>query len=85
MSKKKLSEYPVEDLRRVVVNPFFAVNISRGLVGLHEPLTTKERWISANKRLIKQMGVEGWLALLLSVLEGNYVIKEEWTGGDNNE
>lgn len=58
-----------QDLKEVVINPFYAINIYPGLAAEHEPLITKEKWVKANENLIKEIGIEEWLKTLLDVLE----------------
>jgi hypothetical protein len=53
----------------MIVNPFYAITIADMLCVDHQPLVTKEQWVSANKNLIKEMGAEKWLRTLLDVLE----------------
>jgi hypothetical protein len=52
-----------------ILNPMLVVNVSDGLEGEHEPLVTRELWIQANEKMIKEMGPERWLWQLLEVLE----------------
>jgi hypothetical protein len=61
-----------DDVTVMLINPIYAVSIDRDLVGSHEPIVSKERWIEANEQLIDEIGTEQWLRRLLSVLEGNY-------------
>jgi hypothetical protein len=61
-----------DDVTAMLINPIYAVAIDPGLVGSHEPIVTKQRWIEANERLIDEIGAETWLRRLLAVLEGNY-------------
>jgi hypothetical protein len=61
-----------DDVAAMLINPVYAVSINPDLVGRHESIVTKERWIQANKRLIEEVGAEQWLRRLLAVLEGDY-------------
>jgi len=56
----------------LLINPIYAVSIDSDLVGSHEPIVSKERWIEANEKLINEIGTEEWLRRLLAVLEGDY-------------
>jgi hypothetical protein len=61
-----------EDVSRMVINPFYAINFSERLFGEHPAIVPKEQWVQANVKLIGEMGTEAWLKTLLSVLEGNF-------------
>lgn len=61
-----------DDVMAMLINPIYAVSIDPDLVGEHEPILTKERWIEANEKLIDEIGAETWLRRLLAVLEGDY-------------
>jgi hypothetical protein len=56
----------------MIANPFYALNIDEGLTMPHEPLISEDDWIKANVNLIKELGSEGYLRNLLSILKGNY-------------
>ncbi len=57
------------NLEDVMVNPFYAVNISPDLTAKHEPMVSKETWVKSNAQLIEKMGKEEWLNRLLLILE----------------
>jgi hypothetical protein len=61
-----------EDVTGMLINPIYAVSIDPDLVGSHEPIVSKERWIEANEKLIDEIGAQTWLRRLLAVLEGDY-------------
>lgn len=52
-----------------IINPATTINIPDRLKGDHEPLITRELWINANEKLVKEIGVETWLWRLLDMLE----------------
>lgn len=52
-----------------IINPSLAVHISERLRGRHEPLITREQWMQANVKQIKEIGSDNWLWRLLNVLE----------------
>jgi hypothetical protein len=60
------------DAGALLGNPFYVINIDPALAEAHEPLVDEEQWISANVKLIEQLGPEGYLRNLLSILQGNY-------------
>ena len=57
-----------DDVRRVMVNPFYAIQISPTLSVGHEPIISREEWIKANTSAIQEEGAVLWLETLLSVL-----------------
>jgi hypothetical protein len=66
-------------LEDVMINPFYALNISPALSEKHEPMVSKETWVKSNVRLMDQMGKEEWLNRLLRILETG-----EQPHGENN-
>lgn len=58
-----------QELREMLINPFYAIQFAPVLTEDHKPLTSKETWIKANAKLIDEIGKEVWLANLLRVLE----------------
>ena len=60
-----------DDITAMLINPVYAVSIDQNLVGSHQPIIPRERWIEANQRLIDEIGPEEWLRRLLAVLEGD--------------
>jgi hypothetical protein len=61
-----------DDVAAMLINPVYAISIDPDLAGAHETIVSRERWITANKRLIDELGVDQWLNRLLAVLEGKY-------------
>lgn len=51
------------------IDPSITIKASDRLRGEHEPLVTREQWVQANAKLIKELGRADWLYLLLGVLE----------------
>jgi hypothetical protein len=62
------------DAINMLINPYYAVNISSDLAGEHEPLVTQDQWIEANLRLLDEIGSRKWLEQLLAVLQGYYPV-----------
>jgi hypothetical protein len=60
-----------EDLIRVLIDPFYTINVDPALVAEHHPIVSKAQWVRANSRLIDELGAEEWLVYLLSILEGD--------------
>ena len=59
------------------INPSLALNIDPMFAAEHPPLIERDMWVGANVMQIREMGTEGWLALLLDVLAGDIVTAEE--------
>jgi hypothetical protein len=62
------------DAINMLINPYYAVNISPDLAGEHEPLVTEEQWTQANLKLIDEIDARKWLEHLLAVLQGDYLV-----------
>jgi hypothetical protein len=58
------------DVKDMLINPFYAININPDLAAEHEPLVSEAQWLQANLRLIDEIGAEKWLERLLAVLQG---------------
>ena len=61
-----------DDVTGLLINPIYAVSIDPDLMGKHEALISKQRWIDVNRTLIDEIGPEEWLRRLLEVLEGDF-------------
>jgi hypothetical protein len=57
-----------EDILAAFIDPRGAIDIKHEPSRKPKPLTS-ERWLSNNRHLIRQMGVEWWLEKLVYVLE----------------
>ncbi len=61
-----------DDLKQMLINPYYAINIAPALATNHEPMIDHATWVQANLVLIEEIGNEEWLARLLAVLQGDY-------------
>jgi hypothetical protein len=59
-----------DDVRDMLVNPFYAINIEPELALKHEPLVSEADWVGANLQLMDEIGAQAWLERLLAVLQG---------------
>jgi hypothetical protein len=59
-----------EDVKNMIANPFYAINIEPELALEHQPLVSESQWIAANLKLMDEIGAEEWLERLLAVLQG---------------
>lgn len=66
-------EEPVDDndMKNMLISPFYAININPDLAIEHEPLVTESQWVEANLKLIDEIGAHEWLERLLAVLQGS--------------
>ncbi len=67
---KKLT---ITELQKIIASPYYCINIHPMLSTEHDPLVSKELWIKAATREIKEIGEPKFLEHLLEVLEGDYV------------
>lgn len=58
---------------KLLMNPFYCITIDSNLSEDHIPLISKEMWIQAQIKLIKELGNEEYFKNLLLILEGEYV------------
>lgn len=61
-----------DDLIRILIDPYYAINVAPDLAVDHQPIISKIDWIKANRHLIDELGTDKWLVYLLSILEGEY-------------
>jgi hypothetical protein len=54
-----------DSVARVLIDPRYCL--------VTPPTVTKEKWIAANAKLIREMGAENYLATLLTILRKDYV------------
>ncbi len=66
-----MSVFSTNDLEKLLVSPFYCIQIDEDLTMEHEPLVSEELWIAANIVLIREIGAEKWLLQLLEVLQGD--------------
>jgi hypothetical protein len=68
-----MHEVPEDDVRRILLNPFYAIEIAPVLAEPHETMVSEDQWVAANAQLIQKVGAEAWLRELLTVLKGDFV------------
>ena len=64
-------------IKRLMVNPFYAITVDPVFCAPHESMMSREAWISVNARLIREEGPEVYLTNLLQVLEGDFLTGAE--------
>ena len=67
-----MTKWTEKDVEGILTNPFYAIQLHPTLCVEHPPIVSREQWIAANARMIKEMGARAWLARLLDVLEGDF-------------
>jgi hypothetical protein len=67
------SNWVPSDIARMLMNPFYAIDINPSLALPHEPLISEEEWIAVNLQMIADIGPESFLRTLLHVLKGGYL------------
>lgn len=55
--------------RKILANPFYAINIHPALHFEHEPIISEEQWIATATRVIAEEGSETFLRTLLDALK----------------
>jgi hypothetical protein len=58
-----------DEVQRIMMNPFYAIKIHPILTQEHPPLVDEEMWIQTNIRLIKEVGAENYVRVLLDILK----------------
>jgi hypothetical protein len=71
------STWVPSDIARMLMNPFYAIDINPNLALPHEPLLSEEEWIAANLRMIADIGPESFLRTLLHILKGGYLAGDD--------
>ena len=65
-----------EHIQRILINPFYAIQVAPQFVVSHTPSLSDEEWVNVNAALIQEMGAEQWLTLLLDLLQGETLSEE---------
>lgn len=64
-----LSKWTANQVKDIIINPFYAIQMNPALSAEHPPIVSKDQWVQANVSLINEMGPEKWLRFLLQTLE----------------
>jgi hypothetical protein len=65
-----------DSLRRIIINPFYAITIAPQLTEMHEPSMDEAEWVRTNATLTGKLGAASWLRQLLDALEGKAGVQE---------
>jgi hypothetical protein len=66
-----------QDLARILIDPYYAINVDPTIAAEHQPIVSKAQWVKANVQLIEELGSKQWLVYLLSILEGDFPRRPE--------
>ncbi len=72
-----MAHFTKDSLRRIIINPFYAITVAPQLTEEHGPAMGEAEWVQANASLMREMGCERWLRHLLDVLEGKVAAPEQ--------
>jgi hypothetical protein len=62
-----------EELSKVLANPFYCLRSVHPIFAQdHDTLVSEEQWVKASANLIREIGEEKFLRLLLENLKGHY-------------
>ena len=64
-----MPHFTEDSLRRIIINPFYAITVASQLTEEHEPSMDEAEWVRTNATLIGEMGAASWLRQLLDMLE----------------
>ncbi len=64
-----MPHFTEDSLRRIIINPFYAITVAPQLTEEHTPAMDETEWVRTNATLIGEMEAAGWLRLLLDMLE----------------
>lgn len=79
------SSWVPSDIARMLMNPFYAIDIDQNLALPHEPLVSEEEWIAVNLRMISDIGPESFLRTLLHILKGGYLASDDADSAEDQD
>lgn len=65
-----MPQFTEDTLRRIMINPFYAITVAPQFTTEHAPAMSEAEWVRTNASLMGELGAERWLRQLLEVLEG---------------
>lgn len=57
------------EVRKMLANPFYAIEIDESLCSPHEPIVSEDQWVMAALRAMRDHGPEAFLRDLLEALK----------------
>lgn len=70
-------EMSLQELRKILANPFYAVEIHPALFDEHEPLISEEVWIEAALTMIEEEGPKVFIHALIEALKDPVLVDGE--------
>jgi len=70
-----MEELTTEQLKKIMANPFYCINIHPIMCEKHEVMIDKETWKKCANRFIHEEGIDEFLDNLLDNLEWNFRVK----------
>ena len=64
-----MPHFTEDSLRRIIINPFYAITVAPQLTEEHKPAMDETEWVRTNATLIGEMGAASWLRQLLDMLD----------------
>lgn len=71
-----MPHFTEDSLRRIIINPFYAITVAPQLTEEHEPAMDETAWVRTNATLIGEMGAASWLRQLLDIMENKAGVQE---------
>ncbi len=75
--EKRVPQFTEDNLRRIMINPFYAITVAPQLTAEHDPAMSEAEWVRANASLMQRMGTRQWLGHLLGALESKDDVPDE--------
>lgn len=68
--------YTEDEIREIILNPYYAVNLKDTLFTDNDPKFAKEDWVLKNADLMSKIGIKTWLEKILVVLSEETQVAE---------
>jgi hypothetical protein len=63
--------YTEDEIREIILNPYYAVNFRSDLFVKHTPQKAKEDWVNTNANLMSKIGIRTWLINFLDAISSD--------------
>lgn len=68
--------YTEDEIREIILNPYYTVNLKDALFEDSDPKFAKEDWVLKNANLMSEIGIKTWLEKLLTILSEETQVME---------
>jgi hypothetical protein len=68
--------YTEDEIREIILNPYYSVNLKDVLFTDNDPKIAKEDWVLKNANLMSEIGIKTWLEKLLVILSEETQVAE---------